>query len=177
MGDKQEDTMDKRNPQCDEHVRIISGSMDASLGFWEFPLNIFPQKRSMEEKLQFLPLRIRPLPRQRIIAPVHLEPTKDAIGWIEKYDNMLIQCGFDGVIQLYVISSISKPQPKEGDDTPVTPENLTKSPIKSHKKERRDDQYDETTADTDATPKHFHNSPKEFNSSKNDHSGTHQGSE
>jgi len=54
------------------------------------------------------------------LKPVHMEPVKDAIGWIELCDNMLTQCGYDGVISTYIIRDIIDSEETARDPLPST---------------------------------------------------------
>jgi len=43
-----------------------------------------------------------------MIEAVHKEPCKDAIGWVEKADALLLQCAYDGVISTYIAKKLEK---------------------------------------------------------------------
>lgn len=89
--------------------------MDGARMFWEFKKDIFSDKNSNNDSpgtsSSQIPYRIR----QNVMGdttpklePLHIEVCKDAIGWVEKVDNLLVQCAYDGVITTYIIKNLEK---------------------------------------------------------------------
>lgn len=88
-----------------EYLRVISGGMDSCLGFWEFE-----KKSNLQNKeIKNFPIRLSEKnTTNEIISASHLEKTKDAIGWVDFVEELLVQCGFDGTVTTYLIKDIKK---------------------------------------------------------------------
>ena len=91
-----------------QYIRMIAGAMDAGLSFWEFPRDIFGKTNQIRADETQLPIRLQAEQAQGppAIKPIHVEIVKDAIGWVETCENVLIQCGYDGVISTYLIRDL-----------------------------------------------------------------------
>jgi len=102
-------------------IRIIGAGMDGNLSFWEFHRDVFLQIKKKKEEIPQIPIRLNLGTMQSFtLKPVHMEPVKDAIGWIELCDNMLTQCGYDGVISTYIIRDIIDSEETARDPLPST---------------------------------------------------------
>ena len=90
-------------------IRIIGGSMDGSLSFFEFDKNIFkPSKEeTFEEREGIWRLTQEKLTDSIKLKPTSIHSSEYAIGWIEILENMLFKSDYSGGVSVYIIKDLA----------------------------------------------------------------------
>ena len=99
----------QENKEACEIIRIIGGSMDGSLSFFEFNKNVFKPDReeTFEEREGIWKLTQEKLTNSIKLKPISIHRSEYAIGWIEILENMLFKSDCSGGVSVYIIKDLA----------------------------------------------------------------------